>query len=105
MCKFCGEVFANKQKLGGHVSNVHPGQSSSYQQKRETFLARAGDRLILNEAKRIFYKLNPEGNHAKQHWKVTNYKREIRERLSGKPISEETVTEAGAIVLEGTYQQ
>ena len=47
VCKLCGMVLPSKWKLGGHVSNVHPGLSSDYKQKRDRYLARTSDRLIL----------------------------------------------------------
>ena len=94
-----------KQKLGSHISKKHPGMSNAYQQKRDLHNARTGERLILREAKNIFYDLYPEEDHAKHFSRIAKFKRFIKAELSDEPHTKESVTKAAASVLYALRQK
>lgn len=50
-CKECKENFHTGQALGGHMSRVHPGQSTSYANKLKRRDERVFDRELLRLAK------------------------------------------------------
>lgn len=51
VCSECRENFHTGQALGGHMSRVHPGQSSSYARKLQRRDERVFDRELLRLAK------------------------------------------------------
>jgi hypothetical protein len=56
-CKFCDRNFNTGQGLGGHMSRVHPNQSTQYKNKMNIREGRSEQREILYEAKRRLLKI------------------------------------------------
>lgn len=80
-CDECNENFTTGQALGGHMSRVHPGKSSSYARKVNRREERTFDRELLRLAKI---------EHAKQFGedaelnrvKIRRFKRIIRNKIT-----------------------
>ena len=53
-CKRCGKVFTFHSQLGGHMSKVHPGESTSYSTKKNIYENNIDKRARLNVAKRQY---------------------------------------------------
>ena len=53
-CQYCRARFSNKQALGGHTSQAHPGRSTTYQYTMTRRVERVKDRQVHKLAKEIY---------------------------------------------------
>ena len=54
-CPHCPRSFQTSHGLGGHTSRVHPGVSGIYSFRQEIREKRTEQRLMLKEAKQLFF--------------------------------------------------
>jgi hypothetical protein len=78
VCSECNEFFESGQALGGHMSRVHPGQSTSYARKLQRRDERCFDRELLRLAK-IRHAETQGANAALDRVKIRRFKKEIKE--------------------------
>ena len=58
-CEICGKEFINFQKLGGHMSKLHPNCSERYEKRNNIRKQREGKREVLDYVKeKLFEKYN-----------------------------------------------
>lgn len=77
-CKTCREVFPTGQALGGHMSRVHPGQSTSYAKKLQRRDERSFDRELLRLAKIMHSEEHKGKDVAIDRVKIRRFKKQIR---------------------------
>jgi hypothetical protein len=80
ICKECNENFHTGQALGGHMSRVHPGQSSSYARKLQRRDERVLDREFLRFAK-IMHAEQAEKGAPLDRVKIRRFKKMIRQAV------------------------
>ena len=78
-CRLCKETFTKKQMLGAHMSSRHKGESKAYQHKLKVMNARTDERALLDNAKRLFYVMNPGADHRKARSTLNQLRKKIIE--------------------------
>ena len=54
-CPHCLQIFPKHQSLGGHMSKIHRGMSTTFNLKKNTREKNTEGRLMLKKAKQLFY--------------------------------------------------
>jgi hypothetical protein len=84
-CRPCDENFETGQALGGHMSRVHPGQSSSYARKVQRRKEREPDRELLRLAKEMHARNFPKAGEL-DRVKIRRYKKIFRRLIQDKKL-------------------